>query len=94
MTGIIAGNILPANVVSALSVAIYGMFLAIIIPPARKNKVVLGLVLISFACSFAAGKLLPSLSAGTRTVILTVFLAAGAAWLFPVKEETEGGQAA
>ena len=40
MAGIIAGNILPANVVSALSVAIYGMFLAIIMPPARDNKVI------------------------------------------------------
>ena len=40
--GIIMGNLLPARVVSALSVALYGMFLAIIIPPARENKVVLG----------------------------------------------------
>ena len=52
-SGIVAGNILPANVVSALSVAIYGMFLAIIIPPARKNRVVGVLVAVSFACSFA-----------------------------------------
>ena len=89
MVGILAGNILPANVVSALSVAIYGMFLAIIVPPARKNKVVLGLVLISFACSFAAARWLPALSDGIRTVILTVVLAAGAALLFPVREEAE-----
>ena len=37
--GIMAGNALPLRAVSALSVALYGMFLAIIIPPARKNKV-------------------------------------------------------
>ncbi len=86
LCGILAGNILPENVVTALSVAIYGMFLAIIIPPARKNKILAGLIAVSFACSFAAGRLLPSLSEGTRTVILTVCLAAAAAVLFPVKD--------
>ena len=87
LCGILAGNILPANVVTALSVAIYGMFLAIIIPPARKNRIIAGLVAVSFACSFAAGRMLPSLSEGTRTVILTVGLAAAAAVLFPVKDD-------
>ena len=38
--GILMGNLLPGRVVSALSVALYGMFLAIIIPPARENRVV------------------------------------------------------
>ena len=90
LCGILAGNVLPANVVTALNVAIYGMFLAIIIPPARKNRVLTGLILISFACSLAAGRLLPSFSEGTRTVILTVGLAAAAAVLFPLKEEAEG----
>ena len=37
--GVILGNIFPATVVSALSVGLYGMFIAIFIPPARKNKV-------------------------------------------------------
>ena len=90
LCGILAGNILPANVVTALSVAIYGMFLAIIIPPARKNKIVAGLVIVSFAFSFAANRLLPSLSEGMWTVILTVGLSAVAAALFPRKDEEEG----
>ena len=55
--GIVAGNILPARVVSALSVALYGMFLAIIIPPARKNKVVAALVGLGFLTSFGLGRL-------------------------------------
>lgn len=85
--GIIAGNLLPARIVSALSVALFGMFLAVIIPPARKDKVVAGLVLISFAASYAAAvlPLLSSLSDGTRTIILTVVISAAAAILFPVK---------
>ena len=75
--GIIAGNILPANVVSALSVAIYGMFLAIIMPPARENKVIAGLVAAAFA----------------KVIVLTVALSAATAVLFPVPEEKEGGKA-
>ena len=93
--GIVAGNLLPLRAVSALSVALYGMFLAIIIPPARKNKVVAALVLLSFALSFACGRLplVSSLSSGTRTIILTVALSAGAALLFPVKDAEKEGNA-
>ncbi len=92
LCGILAGNVLPGNVVTALSVAIYGMFLAIIIPPARKSAAVAGLVAVSFLCSFGAARLLPDLSEGTRTVILTVALSAAAAVLFPRRDETEEGR--
>lgn len=66
--GILAGNALPLRIVSALSVALYGMFLAIIIPPARKNRIVAALVLLSFALSFACNYLpgVSALSDGTR----------------------------
>lgn len=89
--GISAGNILPASVVSALSVALFGMFLAIIVPPCRKNKVILAFVIISFIASFVAGKLpyISELTSGTRTIILTVILSAAAALLFPVKDDEE-----
>lgn len=87
--GIIAGSILPSSIVSALSVALYGMFLAIIIPPARENKVILGLILLSFACSFCASRIswFVQLSASMRTIILTVLLSGLAAIFFPVKED-------
>ena len=86
--GIIAGNALPAAVVSALSVALYGMFLAIIIPPARKNRVIGMFVAIAFAASFAASVLpvVSELSGGTRTILLTVILAAVAAAKYPRDE--------
>ncbi len=89
--GIIAGNLLPLRAVSALSVALYGMFLAIIIPPARKSKIVAALVSISFFLSFICNYLpgIASLSDGTRTILLTVFISAAAAILFPVKQEAE-----
>ena len=89
--GIIAGNALPLRAVSALSVALYGMFLAIIIPPARKSKIVAALVAISFALSFVCNYLpgVSSLSEGTRTILLTVIISGAAAILFPVKQDAE-----
>ncbi len=85
--GIVAGNILPPSAVSALSVALYGMFIAIIIPPARKDKIVAACVAISFAASFLAETFLSGIiSAGTRTIFLTLIISGAAAILFPVKE--------
>lgn len=94
--GVVVGNALPPRLVSALSVGLYGMFLAIIVPPAKKDRVVLGLVSVSFILSFAAERLplLAGISAGTRTIILTVVIALAAAVLFPVRDEEEGGEAA
>ena len=87
--GIIAGEILPARAVSALSVALYGMFIAIIIPQAKKNKVIACLIMICFAASWCAESLpfLQSVSSGTKTIVLTIIIASAAALLFPVKEQ-------
>lgn len=87
--GVLMGNLLPLRVVRALSVGLYGMFLAIIVPPARKNRVIAGVVLLAMAASFAFTRLplVSGLSAGTRTILLTLLIAGGAAILFPVKEE-------
>lgn len=93
--GVIAGELLPLRAVSALSVALFGMFLAVIIPPARQNRVVAVFVLISFAASFAAAKLpfTSQLSDGTRTIILTIVIAGLAAALFPIKQEANSNEA-
>ena len=86
--GQLLGNVLPLRAVSALSVGLYGMFLAIIIPPARKSRVVAGLVAAGFLTSFLASRLplLAEVSSGVKTIVLTAALALGAAVLFPVKE--------
>lgn len=88
--GVVMGNILPANIVSALSVGLYGMFIAIIIPPARKSKIIAGIVAVSMAASFAFAKLplVSNISSGVRTILLTVVISALAAYFFPVKEES------
>lgn len=87
--GALAGNLLPLRLVSAFSVALYGMFLAIFIPPVRKNKVILGIVILCFAASGLATYLpvISEWSEGTRTIILTLVISAGAAILFPRKTE-------
>ena len=84
---------LPTNIVAALSVALYGMFIAIIIPPARDDRHVLYAVVASFVlsgiCSIAP--LVSSWSSGTRTILLTILISAVAAWLKPVKVEEAHG---
>lgn len=87
--GVVVGNVLPLRAASALSVALYGMFLAVIIPPARNDKVVAGLVLLSFAASFLSVHLpaLAGISGGTRTILLTVVIAGAAAVLFPIDRD-------
>lgn len=87
--GITAGNILPEYIVSALGVALYGMFIAIIIPPCRKDRFLLATVAASFIISAICSKLPPfsTLSPGIRIVVLTIALSAIAAALKPVEDE-------
>lgn len=89
--GIVVGNILPQVVVNALSVAIYGMFLAVVIPPCRKNKVITGVVISSFVLSYIS-KYIPLISKASesiRVIILTLIISGTAALLFPVKDSEE-----
>ena len=94
LLGIISGSLLPARVISALSVALYGMFIAVIIPPSRKSKIIAGIVIISMTLSFAFTKLplLKEISSGFRIIILTIVIAGVAAYLFPVKDTENKGE--
>lgn len=87
--GIVAGNILPPSVVSALSVALYGMFVAIIIPASKADRIVGGVVVVSFLASFAVSviPLFDHMSDSMKISLLTVIIAGIAAVLFPVKDE-------
>lgn len=89
--GVIAGNIMPLRLVSAFSVALYGMFLAIVIPPARKERAVMLVVAAAFALS-SIGYYLPlfaNIAEGTKTIVITVIVSAAAALVFPHKDEEE-----
>ena len=89
--GILAGGILPAAAVSALSVALYGMFVWVILPAAKKSRPIAGMVLLSFVLSLGAAHapLLSTLSGGTRTILLTLLIAGVGAKLFPISTEQE-----
>lgn len=86
--GIIMGNALPARIVSALSVALYGMFLAIIMPAAKKDMKVARIMMISAIASYLINTF-TDLSYSTATIILTVMFSALAAIIFPRKEDQD-----
>ncbi len=89
--GAFAGNLLPLRAVSSLSVALYGMFLAVVIPSAKKSKVIAAVVCVCFVLSYLASVLpiISDLSDGTRIIILTVVISSVAAILFPHAEDCE-----
>ena len=87
--GVIMGNILPDMVVNALNLALYAMFVAIVVPVTKKDRKVALVVIISMFLSWLCTKLpaVRDISSGTRIIILTVIMALLAAALFPVPEE-------
>ena len=87
--GSVFGSVLPEYIVSALSVALYGMFIAVFVPPARKNAVIAVIVVASMILSYLMSVLpvVSSISQGFRIIIITVAVSAIAALLFPVEQE-------
>lgn len=83
--GIIIGNSLSAQITIALSVALYGMFLAIIIPPAKNNKFLSLVILFSFILSYLFNEL-TSLSSSSIIILLTILISLIAAIIKPIKE--------
>ena len=86
--GAFSGELLPSSVTAALGIMLYGMFTAIIIPPARKQKSILFVVIIAAALSIACKYLVRSLSGGLSVIICAIISAALAAVIFP-KEDDE-----
>lgn len=87
--GSVAGQVLPQIFISSLGLAIYGMFIAIIIPETRVSKAIAAVVILSMAmsCVFTYAPYLKMISAGFRIIIVTVVVAAVAAIVAPVREE-------
>lgn len=93
LLGALAGGILPGPVTDALGIAIYGMFIAIILPPFRKSREVRIVILIAvvMSCLFTLAPLFAFLSDGFRIILCAVAASALGAWLMPqpVKEDEE-----
>ena len=91
LCGALAGSVLPASIRVALGVMLYGMFIAIVVPPARQEKPVLITVILALvlSCLFTWVPVLKEVSAGISIVICTVAAAAVVAWLHPIEEEED-----
>ena len=89
LSGGLAGSVLPESIRAALGVMLYGMFIAIVVPPAKKEREILITVILALICSclFAWVPMLQQVSAGISIVICTVVAAAVCAWLFPIPDE-------
>ena len=90
LLGAVAGQLLPATVTAAMGLVLYGMFLAIILPPARKDKHVLFAVGLAAAFSCLFTYLIPGVSDGFAVILSALAASLAAALLFPVAEEGEG----
>lgn len=91
LVGAVATSLMPAMLSNALGIALYGMFIAIIVPPAREQKNVLFAVVFAITASVVCRYLpiIKDLSSGWTIILITLVVCAVAAWLFPV-EESEG----
>ncbi len=90
--GAFAGDVLPQSILSALGVALYGMFIAIIVPPAKQNKVLLIIITISMLSSAITDALIKYFELagrlqGLEVILLTVIIAAAAAIIRPIDEK-------
>lgn len=87
--GAVATSLLPAALTDAMGIALYGMFIAIIVPPAREHKSVLFAVLLAIGASYAFTYIpaISAISGGWSVIIITIVVSALAAWLFPIPEE-------
>lgn len=90
-TGAVASSLMPTSLSQAMGIALYGMFIAIIIPDARTNKSVFYTIIMAVAAGylFAFAPVLKNISSGWVIIIITIAVSAIAATLFPIKIEEE-----
>lgn len=88
-----ATSLLPQSLSNALGIALYGMFIAIVTPVARKSRPVLITALLAILMSvlFRYLPFVSGLSVGWRIILITVAVSAFAAWKFPVEDEVQAG---
>ncbi len=87
LLGATAGNLLPLSVTAAMSMMLYGMFIAIIIPPAKKNRKILFVILLSACFSVLLKFLLPMIGDGFAIIIAALVSSMITAALFPVEDK-------
>ncbi|MEE1305957.1 MAG: AzlC family ABC transporter permease [Agathobacter sp.] len=91
LLGAILGNILPDRLMSALSIAIYGMFVAIVVPEMKKSRPVILVVILAciFSCMFQYLPVLCHVSGGLAITICSILAATIVSILHPITPEEE-----
>lgn len=91
LLGAILGNILPDRLMSALSIAIYGMFVAIVVPEMKKSRPVILVVILAclFSCMFQYLPVLCQVSGGLAITICSILAASIVSILHPITPEEE-----
>jgi len=94
LIGALLGNVLPQRLMSALGLAIYGMFVAIVMPGIKEGKAVILVVILALvlSCLFYYVPVLAQISSGLSISICAILAALVGALFFPVKEGTENGE--
>ena len=89
LMGALLGNVLPETLMSALGIAMYGMFVAIVVPEMKERHTVLivSVIALILSCLFYYVPVLSKVSAGLAISICAILAAAAGAFFFPVKEE-------
>ena len=91
LLGAVAGNVLPSIVISALGVAIYGMFIAVVVPKVKKEKntaLCVGFAIL-LSCAFKYIRVLSSVPSGFVIIICAVIASALFALVSPINTESE-----
>lgn len=88
--GAIAGNILPEIVISALGVAIYGMFIAIVVPPSKRNRstALCAITAVIIGCVLRFTPVLNKIPSGFVIIICAVVASALFAVISPISDDT------
>lgn len=94
LAGSLMGSILPDLFVASLSIAIYGMFLAIIIPPAKRSRPILAVILAAalLHCALRFLPILKEIPSGIAISLAAILSALLGAALFPITEDVEAAK--
>ncbi len=89
LLGGLAGNFLPTSLTASMGIMLYGMFIAIIIPPAKKHKPIILAIALAVGINCALYYLVPFINSGFAVVISALAASVVTALFFPVKEDEQ-----
>ena len=89
LMGTLASSLLPIRITNAMGILLYGMFIAIFTPPAKKSRAVFLVVLIAAAISMIIKYFLPFISSGFAIILSALISSVICALFFPIRDEEE-----